>query len=226
MRIRLQLAVLVLAAVAPVAIFAGITTFQLWQLKREASGQQFLERVGALRLALDTELEGTIRILRSLADSSDFDRGAAVLQAHAHFERLTTHGPGWIAMGFIDIQGDTPVRVEDDNVPKDIRLDESTIAIVRSTRAPAVSNLVAFGAGRALVTFVAVPVLRADALNGIIYVGIEHRGWLDFFNRLPVADGGTLTRSEERRVGKGGQGVVSTDAVNGNSWSVCGERAR
>ena len=120
MKIRSQLVVLVLAAIAPVAILAAITTFQLWQLQRETYEQRFLERVTALRLALDTELEGTIRTLRSLADSADFDPGAGPLQAHAHFERLTSHGHAWITMGLVDAQGDTLVRVDGEGAPEGI----------------------------------------------------------------------------------------------------------
>ena len=65
-----------------------------------------------------------------------------------------------------------------------MRLDDVDDRDGARPRAPAISNLVSFDDGRALVTFIAVPVLRNDALNGIVYVGIEHRGWLDFLNRL------------------------------------------
>ena len=61
-------------------------------------------------------------------------------------------------------------------------------------------------------TFVAVPVLRNDALNGIIYVGIEHRGWLDFLNRLPVADGATLTLNDR-------DGRIIARTLNDEQWA-------
>ena len=212
MKIRTQLVVLVLAAIAPVAIFAAITTVQLWHLQRQSSEQRYLERVSALRLALDTEIEGVIRTLRSLADSADFDRGAAPLQAHSHFERLTSHGPAWITMGLIDDRGDALVRVDLASAPKNIVMDAPTIETVLSTRAPAISNLVEFDQGRALVTFIAVPVLREDALHGIVYVGIEHRGWLEFLQRYPIAMNATLTLNDR-------SGKIITRTLNDEQWA-------
>ena len=212
MRIRTQLVVLVVAAIAPIGILAAITTFQLWQLQREAYEQRFLERVSALRLALDTELEGTIRTLRSLADSADFDPGAGALQAHAHFERLTLHGPAWITMGLVDARGDTLVRVDAEGAPPGLKLDEPTAAAVTATRAPSISNLVAFEGGRALVTFIAVPILRDRALNGIVYVGVEHRGWLGFLKGYPIAEGATLTLNDRN-------GVIIARTLHDDRWA-------
>ena len=212
MKIRSQLVVLVLAVIAPVAIFAAITTYQLWQLQRQSSEQRYLERVSALRLALDTELEGIVRTLRSLADSADFDRGAAPLQAHAHFERLTSHGPAWVTMGLVDDRGDTMVRVNLPEVGESVVLDEATKNAVLTTRAPAFSNLVPFNDGKALMTFIAVPVLREDALTGIVFVGIEHRGWLEFLKRYPIATGATLTLIDRT-------GAIITRTLNDDQWA-------
>ena len=201
-----------LAVIAPVAIFAGITTYQLWQLQRQSSEQRYLERVSALRLALDTELEGIVRTLRSLADSADFDRGAAPLQAHAHFERLTSHGPAWVTMGLIDDRGDTLVRVDLPSIGNGIEPDEALKDAVLSTRAPAFSNLVTFRDGKVLMTFIAVPVQREDALTGIVYVGIEHRGWLEFLKRYPIATGATLTLVDRT-------GLIITRTLNDEQWA-------
>jgi signal transduction histidine kinase/ActR/RegA family two-component response regulator len=212
MKIRSQLVVLVIAAIAPVAILATITTLQLWQLQREASEQRFLERVSALRLALDTELEGTIRTLRSLADSADFDPGAGALQAHTHFERLTLHGRAWITMGLVEAQGDPLVRADREGAPQGMKLDEATARAVLTERAPAISNLVAFDDGRTLVTFIAVPVLRKGVLNGIVYVGIEHLGWLDFLNHYPIAKHTTLTLNDRN-------GTIITRTLNDDQWA-------
>jgi signal transduction histidine kinase/CheY-like chemotaxis protein len=212
MKIRSQLVILALAATAPVALFAAITTFQLWQLQREAYEQRLLERVSALRLALDTELGGIVRTLRSLADSADFDAGAGALQAHAYFERLTAHGPAWITMGLVDAQGDTLVRVDGESAPKGLKLDEATVGAVVTTRAPAISNLVTFENGQVLVTFIAVPVLRDNAIKGIVYVGVEHRGWLDFLKGYPIAERATLTLNDR-------MGTIITRTLNDEQWA-------
>ncbi len=213
MKIRSQLVILVLAAIAPVAIFAAATTIKLWQLQRESYEQRFLERVSALRLALDTELEGTIRTLRSLADSADFDPGAAPLLAHAHFERLTANHPEWITMGVIEPQGGTLVRVDGAGAPEGLRIDDETAAAVSLKREAAISNLQRFEEGQALVTFIAVPVVREGTLHAIVYVGVGSRGWLAFLRDYPIGERATLaladrngiliTRTENSELGAG-----------------------
>ena len=99
-----------------------------------------------------------------------------------------------------------------EGTPKGLRLDEATVKSVLSERAPAISNLVAFDDGRVLVTFIAVPVLRKEALNGIVYVGVEHRGWLDFLNHYPIAKRATLTLNDRN-------GAIITRTLNDEQWA-------
>ena len=212
MRIRSQLAILVLAAIAPVAILAAITTYTLWELQRQAYEQRFLERVNALRLALDIELEGTIRTLRSLAESSDFDAGAAQLHAHGHFDRLTTSRGDYLTMGLTDGSGDVVVQVARSGVPERVRLDRDTAAAVIGNRTPAISNLVSFDDGRILVTFVAVPLVRNGQLRGIVYAGIGHRAWHEFLKGYPIAERATLTLNDRN-------GRIITRTLNDERWA-------
>jgi signal transduction histidine kinase/CheY-like chemotaxis protein len=212
MKIRSRLAILVLAAIAPVAIFAAITTYTLWELQRQAYQQRFLERVNALRLALDTELEGTIRTLRSLAESSEFDPGAAELQAHAHFERLTTNRSDYVTMGLTDADGDVVVQVNRNGIPESVRLDRETAAVVAGNRTPAISNLVSFDDDRILVTFVAVPLVRNGTFGGIVYAGIGHRAWHEFLKGYPIAERATLTLNDRN-------GRIITRTLNDERWA-------
>jgi hypothetical protein len=82
MKIRTRLVILIAAVMAPIAILAAIDTVALWRVQRLAHEQTYLERVSALRLALDTELAATIRTLGWLSDSADLDSP----------ERLRTQG--------------------------------------------------------------------------------------------------------------------------------------
>ena len=69
MRIRTQLVLLVVAALLPIAVFAVVMTLQFWDLQRDAYEERLLERVRALRLALDIELGATVNSLQSISRS-------------------------------------------------------------------------------------------------------------------------------------------------------------
>ena len=67
MRLRTYLILLVVAAVLPVVIFAGVTTYVSYQQQRAAQEQELVNIAHALSLAVDRELSATIRALDALA---------------------------------------------------------------------------------------------------------------------------------------------------------------
>src|SRR6185295_15443595 len=101
MRIRSQLNLLVIAVVAPIALFAAVLTFELWNLQRAAYSQRFLERVSALRLALDTELEGIQRSLRGLAEVPGLESARGMPGFAARFPRLLASNGAWATIGVL-----------------------------------------------------------------------------------------------------------------------------
>src|SRR5688572_819578 len=104
MRIRTQLVLLVLAVIAPVALLAALATVGLWELQRDAYRDRLVERVSALRIALDTELESTLRQLSALSDAigGDGDEVGAFVGAS---RRLLQHFPTWSAIGLLHRDG-------------------------------------------------------------------------------------------------------------------------
>ena len=55
------------AVIAPVALLAALATSGWYEAQRDVHSQVYLERVRALRLALDSELQGTVRQLQTFA---------------------------------------------------------------------------------------------------------------------------------------------------------------
>ena len=100
MRIRAHLLVLILAALLPVLVFATIMTARFWELQREAFEQQFLERVRALRLAADTELQNTIRTLRALA-ASTADAEPPFPALKVELDDFVATESGWATIGVV-----------------------------------------------------------------------------------------------------------------------------
>ena len=212
MKIRNQLIVLVVAAIAPVAIFAAITTLQLLELRRVAYEQRFLERVSALRLVLDTEIDGMMRSLRLLAESPDLGPKVAADRARYEMERLILNRPGWVTIGLLGTDGKMLARIDRGTLQADLVLDAETAQQVRDTKAPAVSNLILTDRSDILVTFLAMPVMRRDTLYATLYLGIEHRHWLDLLRSHLIVESATLTLNDRN-------GNIITRTLDDDRWA-------
>src|ERR1700740_3455780 len=69
MKIRSHLLLLVLGVVVPILAFSTVMTVVFWREQRHALEQRYLDRARAMAIALDRELDGTIRALQVLAAS-------------------------------------------------------------------------------------------------------------------------------------------------------------
>src|SRR5690348_11336104 len=132
MKIRSQLILLVIAVLAPVALLATLTIQQLWQLQRQAYLQQFLERVSALRLAQDTEMDGMRRVLRTLANAPDIDRHLPAFIER--FSRLLAGNPMWSTIGLVTAEGKSIARLDKNALPADALPDAATRAAAVATQ--------------------------------------------------------------------------------------------
>ena len=206
MKIRSQLALLVVAVVVPVAVLAAATTVRLWSLQREAYEQRYLERVSALRLALDTRLDATTRLLRGLSGSSELDAPEVLPRFVERFDRLLQANPEWATVGLRDASGNVVAHRTRSGVapvpPPAPTPDDGRGAVF--------SDLRGIG-GDTFVTYISVPILRAEASQGSIYVGITQLGWLDFLRSYPISERATLTLNDR-------QGIVIARTLNNERW--------
>ncbi len=207
MKIRSQLALLVVAVVVPVALLAAATTVRLWSLQREAYEQRYLERVSALRLALDTRLDATTRLLRGLSSSGDLDAPEMLPRFVERFDRLLQANPEWATVGLRDAAG----KVLAHRTRSGVAPIPPPAATPEDGRGPVFSDLHAVG-GDTFVTYVSVPILRAEASQGSIYVGITQLGWLEFLRSYPISERATLTLNDR-------QGIIIARTLN-NERSV------
>ncbi|MCC6535721.1 MAG: response regulator [Burkholderiales bacterium] len=213
MRIRAQLVLLVLAVIAPIALLAALATLGLWELQRESYHKRFQERVSALRIALDTELDATVRQLRALSEALDPGDGSSAASFGTHAERLLRHYPSWCLVGLLGSDGASLARAERRPALARAQLDDALIARIRAQPEANVSDLsdVADTAG-VYVTYVAVPVIREGQLRGILYIGIEGTSWLEFFRRHPLHERATLTLNDR-------QGRIIARTLENERWA-------
>ncbi len=206
MKIRSQLALLVVAVVVPVALLAAATAAQLWSLQREAYEQRYLERVSALRLALDTRLEATTRVLSGLSGSSDLDAPELLPRFIERFDRLLASNPEWATVGLRDAAGRVVAVKTRAGVPP---IPPPAVS-ADDRRGPVFSDLHSVGDGT-FVTYISVPIVRGEDGHGTLYVGITQIGWLDFLRSYPISEQATLTLNDR-------QGLLIARTLNNERW--------
>jgi signal transduction histidine kinase/CheY-like chemotaxis protein len=187
--IRTQLIILVLAVIAPVAVLAAMATLGLWDLQRDVYQQRFLERASGLRIALDTELDSTLRQLRDLSDDIDLDDTFG-----GQAQRLLSNHPSWSMIGVVRPNGEVVARADRRPALAAAKFDPARFDEDATSPGALISDLVEVPAEPGtFVTYLAMRIVRGGEVLGAIYIGIESAAWLDFFRRYPSDHGATLT---------------------------------
>ncbi len=214
MRIRPQLVLMMSAVVAPVALLAGASIVALGQAQREVHAQRYLERVSALRLALDNEIRSTSRVLEGLAFTggiADQPERDATAQPELELETMLRSFPSWMALGVVDAEGRELLAVRRAGQPQRPVPDQQTLQRALAERTSAVSDLVPGPGPDSFHTFIVTPVVRDGRALRALYVGIDHRAWLEFLRSYPVAEGATLTLNDR-------QGLIIARTLNPGQW--------
>src|SRR5215472_199095 len=101
MTIRQRLYLFVVGAFLPLMIFSvAVTSFSWWQ-QRNAIEQRYFERVRAVTLALDDELDESIRVLRAVGDDPESEGDAGEAYA-GRLRRALRANPLWSAAAIGD----------------------------------------------------------------------------------------------------------------------------
>ena len=104
MKLRTHLVLLVLGAVLPVLAFSAVVALVFWRQQHAAIDQRHLERVRALAIALDREMEGHIRALEVLATSHSL-RAGTLEDFYAHAQEVRGEQRAWDAVILTDTTG-------------------------------------------------------------------------------------------------------------------------
>ena len=210
MRIRTHLVLLVCAVLLPVLVFAAMLTGLFWLQQRANFDQRYLERVRAVSLALDTEIQASIRVLDALEFTSDLgsDRPS---QFAGKARRVLISQPSWSAIVLADPTGNWIIEVgrEPDSLARGA-VDGNTIKRVVETQAPVVSGIVRLEDGR-YVTEIAAPVTRRNATTHVLVAYIDSSFWLEFVRRIQLLPGATMTLVDQ-------DGIIIARTLNHERW--------
>jgi signal transduction histidine kinase/ActR/RegA family two-component response regulator len=208
--IRSHLLLLVAGALLPLLVFAvAITSFSWWQ-QRNAVELRYLERVRAMTVALDGELDGSIRAMRSLALSPDLDP-AHMDEFIGAMRRAFGVQPLWSALAVGDAQWHDVAAVgrgvDDARRPA---IDAAVLQQVSKSGLPSASGLVRAPDGR-YETQVALPVLRDGALQYVLLVVIDQDHWLKFMSQYSTGNGTSMTLMDR-------DGIIIASTLENGRW--------
>lgn len=210
MRIRLQLALLMAAVVTPAALVAVPSYLAFFEAQRNAQAQRFLERVSALRLALENEQLHTLNLLEGFARTHPIDVENA--RTAVRLERLLALNPRWDSVVLIDPEEREIARATRPGKPVDVRLDAPTLEKTVRNKASAISDLVAHEDGRHQHTYFATPLIDPQGrVSAVLYASLEHANWLALLRTYPIAKEATLTLNDS-------DGTVVARTLNDEQW--------
>jgi signal transduction histidine kinase/CheY-like chemotaxis protein len=215
MRIRTHLILLVCAALLPAFIFVACLTVWFWEQQRTSFEARFLDRVRALSIAIDTEINASVRVLNAIVNAPELalarlhQQPADLEQFSLRAQRLLTSQPSWEGFSLVDASG-TQVLALGSPSGAGMAVDGATIRRVIATREPVVSGLVR-GAGGRYESQIAVPASRDSELRYILVARIPQKVWLDFLTRFPLAPNATITLTDR-------EGVIIARTLNNDLW--------
>jgi signal transduction histidine kinase len=198
LKVRQALVLLVGGVVAPLALMSALSLVTLYRSQMDTHSQRVLERVRALRIALDVEIEATQRTLVAAAEQPRL-RGAQLAvspELAEGLDRLLGLNRLWSAVLVVEADGRESLRVPKAGAPPlSAGLDEATRRRVVETRAPQVSPLLGESAP-GLVTYVVAPVVEDGTVRRIVAIAVPHTGWLQFLAGFPIDPAATLTLND------------------------------
>jgi signal transduction histidine kinase len=209
-KIRTHLQLLVAAALLPLLVFSAALTGFLWYQQREALELRYLERVRAMTLALDTEIDAAIRALQTLGRSPRLESDPLENSAK-RMRRFLLAQPLWaaVAVGDAEWKDVAGVARGQDGVIV-TGMDPQLLERVRSTGLPAVSKLVRSPSGR-YETQIVVPMLKDGVLERLLQATVDQGAWLRFMSQYPIGPGATLTLLDQ-------DGTIIARTLNNERW--------
>jgi hypothetical protein len=194
MKIRSHLMILVLGAVLPLFAFSVAMTTIFWREQRRSFEDRFLDRVRAMSIALDRELDGQIQVLNMLAQSELLKSGN-MKEFYEHARRVRDGQKSWSTFIVADHSGQQLINVAfpfDAPLPA-LAMDGATVKKVVTTGQFAVSPLFKDTTTNNFAAAIVLPVKLDETVTHVVAAVIENSSWLDFLGTFPVARDATMT---------------------------------
>ena len=213
MRLRTIIVLIALVSAVPLGLFAGWLLFHSWQEQRGLVDRQNVDTARAISLVVDKEVESTAAALNVLASIDALD-GPDLVAFSPVAMRLVARQPHWRSILLTDPNGRVLFDSADDPGPEVRVLSPDWVRRVAATQRLAVSDLFEEGSTGRFFVMIGVPVIRANAVRGILAAQIGSEALSDILRRQNPPVGGVVTlldgtrrimartRNEDEYVGK------------------------
>jgi PAS domain S-box-containing protein len=213
MRIRTHLIILVVAAVLPILVFSAAMTTVFWREQRRTFEQRFLERVRAMTVALDTELERYIAVLEVLGKSPSLSAGrlkqfyqeaVRVRDEQLFFTNIILTAPDGQEL----INLDHPLGAGLGKTP----LPPAMLENAATSDRPVISGILKNVYDGKEFTAIIVPVKHGHTVSHLLVAVIKQSAWLSFLSRYPVPADATMTLLDQN-------GTIIARTLNNERWA-------
>src|ERR1044071_2417969 len=192
MKIRSHLLVLVLAAVLPIVAFSTIMTVVFWREQRHAFEQRFLERARAMAIALDRELDGSIKALQFLADSPHLQSGD-LESFYEQLQKTLALQTACRNLILVDaVKGRQLINLRRPYGAPLPLIDKDTVAGVWAKGEPYLPPFSKGPVSAEWATRIMVPVKSGGVGHYVLVAVFDSASWLKFLSSYPIAPDATI----------------------------------
>ena len=211
MKIRSHLLLLVLAAVLPIVVFSTIMTVVFWREQRQAFEQRFLDRARAMALALDRELDGSIRSLQVLADSPHLQSGD-MESFYEQLQKTLALQITWSNLILADaVKARQLINLRRPYGAPLPLIDKDTVGSVWKSGRPYVPPLLEGPVSGDWATRILVPIKSDGSHQYVLIAVFEKSSWLRFLSSYPLARDATMTLLDQN-------GIIVARTLNPERW--------
>ncbi len=198
MRIRSHLASLVAAIVLPTALLAAVALTHLRSLHGSAETERLEERVAAVALAIDAQIDGSVRALQQMAALVEppAPGAASATDADRFALGLLELNPLWTVVELHRLDGGVVQRWARPGDPALAPADRAFVDGFRTTSTRHVVSDLVLAPPAAPATYIGVPVLHDGAPRAVLLAGVGAAQWLHFLERYGIAAPETLTLND------------------------------
>jgi PAS domain S-box-containing protein len=191
------LAALPAVAVVPVVAFALTLLYLMWERGQDDTRRDLAQTAATLSIALDTEIDGSIRELQRLAELPSLVP-ERLHEFHGYAQTLIERNDGWNNLTLVDRDG----RVVVDAMrpfagAAALRIDSPHLARMFETRKPALSDVHRSAIDGAPAIVVSVPVLRDGGVAWVLSARLAPAQLSQFIGQRLLRDG-TLAAVADR----------------------------
>jgi PAS domain S-box-containing protein len=190
-RLRLLLALIVLAASLPIAALTVSLLLRFWNDQVASAERGNVETARAISISVDQEVESAIAALNVMATLDVFDAWQLPRFQDAAL-RLVGQRPGWLGLILVDPAGRVLVNTAYPSAAGSAHSQSWAERVVKTRRA-AVSGLFEDPASRQHFIVVAVPVVRGASLQFVLAAQISASAFAHLLGRQSIPPDGVIT---------------------------------